>query len=107
VASTLVPAAGAQAQAQSPVRGGVTWAPVVGFGATALAAISYSVAVVVGGRATALPTGRTRAEAQADLERRKDDAQEANGLLIAGTALSAAAIAAFVWWSRSASHVDR
>ena len=66
------------------------WLPYAGAGALGLAAVSFSAAAVTGTIATQDPTGSTRAMAQS------------NGLLVAGTVLTAAACAAFIGWWRDA-----
>ena len=70
-----------------------------GGGALALAVIAFSAAAVTGNAAEAPLLGDTRAEMQADLERRERYASAANILLVAGGALSVAA-GVFVasWW---------
>jgi hypothetical protein len=78
------------------------WLPYAGAGALGLAAVSFSAAAVTGTIAMQDPTGSTRAMAQADLERRGDYATIANGLLVAGAVLTAAACAAFIGWWRDA-----
>jgi hypothetical protein len=75
------------------------WLPYAGAGALGLAAVSFSAAAITGTIAMEEPTGSTRAIAQADLERRGGYATIANGLLVVGVVLTAAAGAAFVeWW---------
>jgi hypothetical protein len=88
-------------RAPSPAPRRASIAAYLGVGAVALAAVAYSAAAVRGGIATATPVGASRADTQADLERREVYAREANDLLIVGGALSAAGGAAFVWWWRS------
>jgi len=78
------------------------WRPYAGAVALGLAAVSFSAAAVTGTIGTQEPTGSTRAMAQADLERRDGYITVANGLLVAGTVLAAAACAAFVGWWRDA-----
>jgi hypothetical protein len=73
----------------------------LGFGAAALAVVAFSGAVVRASLATAPPMGETRAETQADLERRKGYARVANELWLAGGTLTAASAAAFFWWWRA------
>jgi predicted RNA-binding Zn ribbon-like protein len=78
------------------------WRPYAGAVALGLAAVSFSAAAVTGTIGTQESTGSTRAMAQADLERRGGYTTVANGLLVAGTVLTAAACAAFVGWWRDA-----
>jgi hypothetical protein len=77
------------------------WQLYLGFGAGALAVVSLSAAVVTGSMGTVAPMGASRAEAQADLVRRDDYTETANGLFILSGVLSAAAVAALVLWWRS------
>jgi hypothetical protein len=72
--------------------------PYAGAAATALAAVSFSAAAVIGTIATQDPSGATRAMAQSDLDRRESYATTANTLLAAGGILAIAAGAAFAWW---------
>jgi hypothetical protein len=69
--------------------------------ALALAVVAFSAAVVTGNTAAAPLLGSTRADMQADLQRRENYALATNGLLAAGGALSLTAGALFVWWWRS------
>jgi hypothetical protein len=69
----------------------------VAYGVAGLAIASFAAAAITGSVATGTPSGNTRADAQRDLERRKDYATAANGLYAVGGVLSAVTIAAFVW----------
>jgi hypothetical protein len=82
----------------SPDRRRASWAAYLGLGATTLAAVSFSAAAVRGGMATGKPVGATRVEVQADLDRRREYATQANTLLVAGSLLTATAAVAFLWW---------
>jgi len=103
---SLVPANAPRVEVEARAGERPTWPLYFGFGAAGLAVVSYSAVAVTGSVATGQPAGRTRAEAQADLERRKDYALAANGLFVVGTALAVAAVATLLWWSRPA-HGDR
>lgn len=73
--------------------------PYVGWGAGAVAVISFSAAAVTGFFSTATLTGKTRAEMQADLQRREEYATTANVLLGVGTTFTAlAGVALYRWW---------
>jgi hypothetical protein len=74
----------------------------VGLGASALAAVAFSAAVIRGEEGTGKLSGNTRAEMQMDLQHRKDEAHQANVLLVVGGALTVVAGAALTWWY----HVD-
>src|SRR5215471_12417211 len=63
--------------------------PYIAYGAGALAVACIGAAVVTGTIATGTPEGNTRAEVQADLERRQGFARATNGLWVAGGALTA------------------
>jgi len=71
--------------------------PYVGYGAAGLAVASLTAAIIAGSIGTGTATGATRADAQRDMERRKDYAMAANGLYAVGGALTAVSLAAFVW----------
>jgi hypothetical protein len=73
----------------------------LGATALALAVVAFSAAAVTGSVAEAPLLGDTRADMQGDLSRREDYATAANGLLVAGGALSAAAAGLFAWWWRA------
>jgi hypothetical protein len=73
----------------------------LGVTALGLAVIAFSAAAVAGNTAEAPVIGTTRAEMQADLQRREGYASVANGLLAAGVALSLTAGTLFAWWWRS------
>jgi hypothetical protein len=72
-----------------------------GAGALALAVIAFSGAAVTGNAAEAPLLGNTRAEMQADLDRREDYASAANILLLTGSALSLASGVLLAWWWRT------
>jgi hypothetical protein len=73
--------------------------PYVGWGSGAISVVSFSAAAVTGSFATAALSGTTRAERQADLQRRDDYATTANVLLGVGTAFAAVAVVAlYQWW---------
>jgi len=72
-----------------------------GAGALGLAVIAFSAAAVAGNNAEEPLVGTTRADMQADLQRREEYASVANGLILAGVALSLTAGALFAWWWRS------
>jgi hypothetical protein len=74
----------------------------VGLGASLLATVAFSAAAIRGEEATGKLAGDTRAEMQMDLQHRKDEAGQANTLLVIGGALTVAAAAALAWWY----HVD-
>ena len=76
------------------------WPTMVAYGSAGGAVISFSAAVAFGSLATAMPTGTTRAEVQADVERRDDYASVANGLYMLGGALVALAAVALAWHVR-------
>lgn len=80
---------------------GAARAGYLGATALALAAVAFSAAAVTGNAAEAPPLGGTRAEMQDDLRRREGYATAANGLLIAGGALSTASAVLFAWWWRA------
>jgi hypothetical protein len=73
----------------------------LGATAAALAVVAFSAAAVTGNAAEAPLLGDTRADMQEDLRRREGYATAANGLLIAGGALSTAAAVLFAWWWRA------
>jgi hypothetical protein len=73
----------------------------LGAAALGLAVVAFSAAAVAGNNAEAPLLGTTRAEMQADLQRREGYASVANGLLAAGLALSLTGGALFAWWWRS------
>ncbi|HEY7376494.1 MAG TPA: hypothetical protein VIF57_30325 [Polyangia bacterium] len=81
-------------------RRGARLSPYVSAGAGALSVLSLSAAVVTGSLAQAAPVGETRAQVQADLGRRTDDARVANTLFALGTALAITAAAALLWYVR-------
>jgi hypothetical protein len=70
--------------------------PYVAYGSAALAVVAFSAAVVTGTIGTARPEGRSRADVQADLERRKDYAALANGLYVTGGVLAGVSAVAFI-----------
>jgi len=75
-------------------------APVVALTGAGLVVATFAAAAFTGSVAAGTPRGDTRAQAQADLERRKSYATATNGLLIAGAVLSGATAVAFVWHYR-------
>jgi len=77
------------------------WRPTVGYATGALAAISFSAGAVAGGLAAVSPAGRTRAEAQMDLQQRKEYAHAANDLLLIGGALAIVSLGTLLWHWRS------
>jgi hypothetical protein len=70
---------------------------VIAYTAAGLAVVAFTTAAVTGTIASGSPEGATRAEAQADLERRKDFGTATNALLIGGGALTVVATATFLW----------
>ena len=74
--------------------------PYVAYGSAALAVVAFSAAAVTGALATEPPpAGASRAEVQADLEKRKDYETASNALLVTGGVLTAGAIVTFaVTW---------
>jgi hypothetical protein len=73
------------------------WFRAIGYGTGGAAVVALSAAAVTGSLATATPSGASRAEAAADLDRREHYATAANTLFAVGGALALVAIAAFVW----------
>jgi hypothetical protein len=73
----------------------------LGAAALALAVIAFSGAAVTGHTAEGPLLGSSRAEMQADLQRREDYATAANVLLVVGGALSVAAGVLFASWLRA------
>jgi hypothetical protein len=73
----------------------------LGAASLALAVVALSAAAVAGSTAEAPLLGSTRADMQADLRRREPYASAANGLLVAGGALSVTAAVLFIWWWRA------
>jgi hypothetical protein len=72
-------------------------APIVALTGAGLAIATFAAAAFTGSVAGGTPRGDTRAQAQADLQRRESYATATNGLLIAGAVLSGATAVAFVW----------
>jgi hypothetical protein len=71
---------------------------VIAYAIAAAAVVAFSTAGVTGSiAASGTPHGATRAEAQADLERRQDFASATNGFLIGGAALTVFAGATYLW----------
>jgi hypothetical protein len=70
----------------------------VGLGAAALASVAFSAGAIRGEEGMGKLSGATRAEMQTDLQRRKDEAYQANVLLVIGGALTVVAAAALTWW---------
>ena len=70
---------------------------IVGWGLVGLAAASFVTAAVLGHDAGALPTGATRADAQADLSRHEREAIAANVLWAAGGSLAVIGAGLLVW----------
>ena len=77
------------------------YVPYAGYVATVLAGMALSGAVVAGELAIANPAGATRAEVQADLDRRHGYATTANRLLVLGAGMAVIAVGAFIWNSRA------
>lgn len=75
----------------------------VGYAATVLTGVALSGAAITGVLANAKPTGATRAEEQADLDRRHQYATDTNRLLVLGGVLALAAAVAFIWSARGSS----
>jgi hypothetical protein len=69
--------------------------PYIAYGTAALAVVAFSGAVVTGTLAKAEPEGATRAEVQADVERRKDYAAFSNALWVTGGVLAGTAAVTF------------
>jgi hypothetical protein len=65
--------------------------------AAALGAVALGTACITGQVATGELQGATRADKQADFERRRDYAHVSNGLIVAGGALAVVSAATFVW----------
>jgi hypothetical protein len=76
--------------------GGGSVLPYVAYGTAALAVVAFSAAAVTGTIGAARPTGASRAEVQADVERREGYASVANGLLVTGGVLAGVSIVTFV-----------
>ncbi len=73
------------------------WKTYVGFGAAGLAVIAFSAGVITGSMASEPPSGSTRGEAKADLERKENYAKAANVSFVAGGVFSAVAVVSFAW----------
>lgn len=86
-----------RADARSPAEEHTKPQTYVGLGAAGLAVLAFSAALTTGVIASAPPGGGTRAERQADLERRRDFASAANISALVGGALAATAVIAFIW----------
>jgi hypothetical protein len=69
----------------------------LGYGAAALGAVALTAAFFTGRVATGEPAGATRADAQADYQRRRDYAQVTDGLLIAAGTCAGFSATAFIW----------
>jgi hypothetical protein len=71
--------------------------PYIAYGSAALAVVAFSAAAVTGALATeSPPPGSSRAEVQADLEKRKGYATTSNALLVTGGVLATTAVVTFV-----------
>jgi hypothetical protein len=75
----------------------ISRATVTGLTLAGLAAASFVTAAVLGTMATSAPEGATRADAQADLHHRENEAKIANGFYIAGGVLAVASATVLIW----------
>jgi hypothetical protein len=73
-----------------------TWAPYLAYGTAAAAVLTFAAAGLFGALARVHPMGRSRAEAQVDLELRADYATITNVLLAGGIALSGVSAFTFI-----------
>jgi len=87
----------ARQQPTAAARSPFPWRPAVGYTTGALAAIAFSAGAVAGGLAAVSPVGRTRQEAQMDLQQRKDYAHAANDLFLIGSALAIVSLGTLLW----------
>jgi hypothetical protein len=78
-------------------RGPKTWLRPVAYGATAAAVVAFAAGAIAGSIGTSPPAGNTRAERQADLERRKTYVTTANALYVTGGVCVTIAVVGFVW----------
>jgi hypothetical protein len=70
---------------------------IVGLSFAAIATAAFVTAAVLGAIASSTPEGGTRADAQADLQRRQDQATASTALFIAGGALAAVSAGVLIW----------
>jgi hypothetical protein len=90
--SSVKRSASSDAQSADP-----SWQMYAGFGAAGLAVVSFALGAVMANAASAPPAGDTRAERQADIEHRENQAKAANAFFVTGGVLSVAAVVSFVW----------
>lgn len=80
-----------------------TWAPYLAYGSAALAVLACGTAALFGTLARGEPTGRTRREAEQDLEMKQTYATITDVLFITGGALAATSVFSFITFRRDIS----